>query len=140
MGWLASILGKGDIVGDVTGFLAKRQELRNTLELAKLQGAIDVEKAKAAYKAADLQYDNDWELEQIKNSGWKDEYVLMLLSIPLALCFVPFTAPWVLAGFGILAQCPDWYRWLILVIFGAVYGIRIYRRQSSGDVAPAPKP
>jgi hypothetical protein len=137
MGLLSTILG-GNTVEAVTGFLAKRQELKQTLELAKIQGEIDAVKAKAAYRVADLQYDNDWELEQIKNSGWKDEYVLVLMSIPLVLCFVPLTAPWVLDGFKILEQCPQWYRWLVLVIFCAIYGIRIYRRQTSGDVGAKP--
>lgn len=139
MGWLSNLLGTGDVVGKTEEFLAARAKLKNDLELAKLQGQIDVEKARAEYKKADLQYDDEWELAQIKNSGWKDEYVLILLSIPLLLCFIPFTAPWVLAGFAILAQCPDWYRWLILVIFCAIYGIRIYRRQDSGGASAPPK-
>jgi len=128
MGILDKLLG-GGAVEAVTGFFTKRLELKQTLELAKLQGAIDVEKAKAQYKVADLQYDNEWELEQIKNSGWKDEYVLVLLSIPLVMVFIPPLAPYVLIGFQILAQCPEWYRWLMTMIFAAIYGIRIWRRQ-----------
>lgn len=134
MGLLSGILEK--LVGPGIGekaieFFEKKQELAQTLALAKLQGEIDVVKAKAAYKTADLQYDNEWELEQIKNSGWKDEYVLVLLSIPLVMVFVPPLAPYVLNGFAVLAQCPDWYRWLTMMVFGAVYGIRIWRRQGS---------
>jgi hypothetical protein len=75
--------------------------------------------------------DASWELEQIKNSGYKDEWVLFLLSIPLILVFIPKTAPYVMEGFKILEQTPDWYRWLVMLIFTAIYGIRIWRRQQT---------
>jgi hypothetical protein len=77
--------------------------------------------------------DATWELESLKAhaSGWKDEFILILLSIPLILVFFPPTAPYVLTGFKILESTPSWYRWLILLIFTAVYGIRIWRRQQS---------
>ena len=134
MGWFSNMLGKvvGAGTGEaVVGFFAERQKLKQELELAKLAGSIAVEKARAEYRVKDLEYDNAWELEQIKNSGWKDEYVLVLLSIPFALVFVPFAQPYVLSGFAVLEQCPEWYRWLILVIFTAVYGVRIWRREGA---------
>lgn len=133
MGIFSGLIEK--IVGGQTGemaiqFFAKRQELKNQLALAKLEGEIAVERARAEYKAKDLEYDNAWELEQIRNSGWKDEYVLVLLSIPLVMVFVPPLTPYVLDGFAVLEKCPDWYRWLLVMIFAATYGIRIWRRQS----------
>ena len=73
--------------------------------------------------------DNSWELEQIKNSGWKDEFVLLLLSIPLILSFIPGTVEYVEAGFAALEKTPQWYQWLILAVFAAIYGIRIWRRK-----------
>ena len=73
--------------------------------------------------------DNSWEIEQIKNSGWKDEAVLVTLLIPLWLCFIPYTVVYVEKGFNALALTPDWYQWLILVIFAAIYGVRIWRRK-----------
>ena len=112
-------------------YFERRQELKQQLALAKLEGDIAVEKARAEYRVKDLEYDNAWELEQIRNSGWKDEYVLVLLSIPLILVFVPFAQPYVLEGFNVLEQCPDWYRWLVVMIFAATYGIRVWRRQGS---------
>lgn len=128
MGILSNLLGGG--LGEAAvGYFAKRAELKQQLALARLEGEIAVEKAKAEYRCKDLEYDNAWELEQIKNSGWKDEYVLVLLSIPLILVFVPFAQPYVLNGFAVLDQCPEWYRWLLVMIFAAVYGIRVWRRQ-----------
>jgi hypothetical protein len=128
MGIIDRLLGGG--LGEAAvGYFAKRAELKQQLALAKLEGAIAVEKAKAEYRCKDLEYDNAWELEQIKNSGWKDEYVLVLLSIPLVMVFIPFAQPYVLEGFSVLDQCPEWYRWLLVMIFAATYGIRVWRRQ-----------
>ena len=78
-----------------------------------------------------LAADATWEVEQIRNSGWKDEWVLGVISIPLVLCFIPGASGYVLAGFEVLQRTPDWYQWLVLLIFTAVYGIRIWRRQQS---------
>lgn len=128
MGIIDRLLG-GGLGEKAVEFFAKRAELKQQLQLAKIEGEIAVEKAKAEYRVKDLEYDNAWELEQIRNSGWKDEYVLVLLSIPLILVFVPFAQPYVLGGFGVLDQCPEWYRWLLVMIFAATYGIRVWRRQ-----------
>lgn len=76
-----------------------------------------------------LAADATWELEQIKNSGWKDEWVLLLLSIPLIGCFIPKVQAYILQGFAVLDKTPDWYMWLVMMIFAATYGIRIWRRQ-----------
>jgi len=138
MSFLANILGKvvGAGTGEaVIGFFAKRAELKQQLVLAKLEGEIAIEKARAEYRVKDLEYDNAWELEQIKNSGFKDEWVLAVLSIPLLMVFIPPLQPYVLGGFAVLDQCPEWYRWLTVMIFAATYGIRIWRRQS--DKLPA---
>jgi len=48
----------------------------------------------------------------------------------LVLVFVPYTQDGVMQGFKTLEQTPDWYRWLIMMIFTAIFGIRIWRRKS----------
>ena len=67
--------------------------------------------------------------EQIKNSGFKDEFVVFLRSIPLVMSFIPEMQPYVVDGFAALSQTPEWYQWLILAVFTAIYGIRIWRRK-----------
>ena len=78
-----------------------------------------------------LHADATWELEQIRSAGWKDEYVLLVLSIPLVGCFIPGLAPYVEIGFKALSYTPTWYQFLLPLIFGAVFGVRIWRRQQS---------
>ena len=42
----------------VVGYFNKRQELKQQLSLARLEGEIAVEKARAEYRVKDLEYDN----------------------------------------------------------------------------------
>lgn len=114
--------------GGVMDFFAKRAQLKNDLELAKIQTDVDKEKAWKDWATTNITSDEAWEEAQIRNSGWKDEWILILLSIPLIMVFIPPLAPYVLTGFGVLAQTPGWYQGLIVMIFAAVYGIRVWRR------------
>ena len=126
MDWLTKIFGVGEHLAE---YFKQKQQLKQDLKLAQLKGKIDLAQAEAQRKIRVLESDNAWELEQIKNSGWKDEWVLVLLSIPLVLSFVPATVTYVEQGFKVLGTTPEWYRWLIMLIFTAIYGIRIWRRK-----------
>jgi len=124
---VASLLGK--LPGKIADYYTERMALKHQLKLKKIEGKIALEQAKIQRAENSEQRDHEWEQLQINNSGWKDEWVLILLSIPLVLSFVPTAAPYIGDGFEVLATTPEWYRWLILLIFTAVYGIRIWRRQ-----------
>lgn len=126
-----SILGTvlGNLGGKVVEAIDSRGQRKHeqkvqALELEKLRHEKQIELIQNGQKL-----DNAWELEQIKNSGWKDEFVLLLLSIPLVMSFIPEMQPYVVEGFVALSATPEWYQWLILAVFTAVYGIRIWRRK-----------
>lgn len=127
MSILKSLLGS--LGSSVVGFLDNRSQRKHeqktqVLELEKLRHEKQIELIQNGQEL-----DNAWELQQIKNSGWKDEFVLLLLSIPLIMSFIPNMQSYVVDGFGALSKTPDWYQWLILAVFTAVYGIRIWRRK-----------
>ena len=124
---VGSLLGK--VAPKVADYYIQKSELKHQRELEKIKGKIEYEKAKTERASESEGRDHEWELESIRNSGWKDEWVLVLLSIPLVLVFVPVTQETVLQGFQTLDKTPDWYRWLTITIFAAVYGIRIWRRK-----------
>lgn len=127
MSILKSLLGS--LGSSVVGFLDNRSQRKHeqktqVLELEKLRHEKQIELIQNGQEL-----DNAWELEQIRNSGWKDEFVLLLLSIPLIMSFLPNMQPYVVDGFEALSKTPDWYQWLILAVFTAVYGIRVWRRK-----------
>ena len=70
------------------------------------------------------QLDAEWEIEQIKQSGWKDEWVTILVSIPLVLCFIPGGQVYVTSGFEALKGTPEWYQYAVLAVFAAALGFR----------------
>jgi hypothetical protein len=57
----------------------------------------------------------------------KDEYLLLLFSIPLILCFIPVSVPWVTAGFAVLHTLPLWYQWAITGMVAATFGLRTWK-------------
>ena len=123
----------GNIIGGLGGKVVEAFDNRSQRKHDEKVKALEIESAghtaKVEMALKGQQLDNSWELEQIKNSGWKDEWVLILLSIPLVLSFIPGTVGYVEAGFAALSKTPDWYQWLILAVFAAIYGIRIWRRK-----------
>ena len=95
-----------------------------------LEGQVEKTKAKAKAEAQVMVQSSksiaDWETLQARNAGqsWKDEYLVILFSIPLILAFVPSTVPFVMEGFAALEQMPNWYKYSLSVIVGASFGVR----------------
>lgn len=130
--WVGALLGKG-IAEPVATYFTRKAELSAAKHEAKLKFETAKGERQARLIEAGLAADATWEIEQIKNSGWKDEYVLIILSIPSILSFIKLGsfdgAAIVATGFSALQGTPEWYRWLIMLVFTAVYGIRLWRRQ-----------
>lgn len=124
----------GKLLGSFSETAAKvyieKKKLKHEVEMEILRGKAAYERAKTERAERSEGRDHEWELESIRNSGWKDEWVLAMLSIPLVLVFIPATQPAVLGGFSALETTPDWYRWMVMSIFAAIYGIRLWRRQA----------
>jgi hypothetical protein len=68
----------------------------------------------------------DWERIQATNSGnsWKDEWLTLLFSIPMILCFFPSMVGDVKAGFAALELMPSWYQYTLSIIVGASFAVR----------------
>ena len=128
MNWLSLLSGIPEAIG---AYFNERQKLKSAEKLRSLELEDAIHKRRVELIGQGMAADASWELEQIRNSGWKDEYVLLILSIPLVMCFVPGLAPFVRLGFEALGTTPGWYQTLLVLIFGAVYGVRMWRRQQS---------
>ena len=84
-----------------------------------LDGRIKKSEAKAQNAAS-------WdEIAQTNSStSWKDEYLTLLVSIPLIMCFIPGLVPYVREGFAVLETMPTWYQYTFSVIVAASFGVR----------------
>ena len=102
-----------------------------------MSGKVEQTKAKAQTKVAMAQAEAgvmqkkatgeiDWDLEAIKgaSSSWKDEWLVILFSVPLVLAFIPGMEGVVERGFSQLKAMPEWYQYSLGVIVAASFGVR----------------
>ena len=68
----------------------------------------------------------DWEriMAQGTQNSLKDEFVTVVVLIPVILCFIPGLETVVQNGFDRLSQLPEWYTWLVFTVCSAAIGIR----------------
>jgi hypothetical protein len=70
----------------------------------------------------------DWDLAAMNNTdkSWKDEYLLILFSIPFVMAFIPPLQPYVQSGINLISNFPDWYKAGLSVMIAASFGVRSY--------------
>lgn len=129
------------IIGGLTGPVATYFTRRAELKAAEFQAQLDLTKAQgerqAALAIAGLTADANWEQEFARQAAtsWKDEYTLLVVSIPAILAFVKTSwvnGPLIVKeGFTALAATPLWYQGMFLSLFLATVGIRYWRRTQS---------
>lgn len=131
MSWFGTLLEP--IVGLVKEPIMEYQK-RKTIEVeleAKIldrQHELNLKKMDIAGELAKqgVQVEADWDARAQADmaTSWKDEYLLILFSIPLVLSFFTNTQDDILKGFAILEQTPDWYILMITGIVSATFGLR----------------
>lgn len=119
-------------VGSVIGGAFKTWMENRT---AKQQGKIEITKAKIEQKKEKIKaetsiYQKKQEMDIASMTdmkyGWKDEYLVILLSIPIIMAFIPPLSSYALAGFAIVAQMPPWYKWAFTGMIAATFGLRTW--------------
>ena len=104
----------------VTGWQQRKTvKLEGELAVSKAKTDAHIEKIKTGQSA-----DIAWEKTSLDQSGWKDEYWTIVLSIPMILCFIPGLVEYVERGFMALQQTPEWYRYSVGVAIGSAFGVR----------------
>jgi hypothetical protein len=83
-------------------------------------------KAKAQILLSEKTSVADWEriMAEGAKSSWKDEWFVIVLSIPLVLAFIPGAEGWVDRGFEQLSKAPNWYFYSLGIAISASFGVR----------------
>jgi hypothetical protein len=102
-----------------------------------LQGSVEEKKAKTAMKVAHAQakatvmieaatHESGWEriMADASKNSWKDEYLTIVLSIPIIMAFIPGLDTIVHNGFAQLEAMPEWYQLSLGAVIAASFGIR----------------
>jgi hypothetical protein len=102
--------------------------LEGKVEKTKAETGAKVARAKAEATIMEKKATGeiDWDLEMARGSqsSWKDEWLVILFSVPLILSFIPGMEGVVANGFEQLDKMPDWYQYSLGVIVAASFGVR----------------
>lgn len=127
MSWWKEVLGVvPTIAKGVSDYFGKRQEI--ALKKLELEGRIEEAKAEGMINLLrDRQNaDIDWEKLSIQNSGWKDEWFTVTLTVMVISIFIPPLQPTVMQGFAALELTPTWFQVSFLVAVGSAFGVRVF--------------
>jgi len=103
--------------------------LKGSVETSKAKTDAKVAQAKAEaivmQKKATGEIDWDLKMADASASSWKDEWLVIIFSVPLVLSFC---GEWgrkiVDDGFAALATMPEWYQYTLGIIVAASFGVR----------------
>jgi hypothetical protein len=113
----------GSIVSAVGGIVSAYME--NKVEQTKAKGALSIAIENRKTRMATGEIDWDQTMAEASKDSWKDEYILLLWSIPLVLSFTGDDGvDVVMRGFEALEKAPNWYTMSLGIIVAASYGVR----------------
>jgi len=99
------------------------------VEQTKAKASANVARAKAEATIMEKKATGeiDWDIEMARSSAssWKDEWLVILFSIPLILAFCGDWGRQIVSeGFTALESMPDYYQYTLGVIVAASFGVR----------------
>ena len=102
--------------------------LEGKVEKTKAETGAKVARAKAEATIMEKKATGEleWDLEMARGSqsSWKDEWLVILFSVPLILAFIPGMEGVVSNGFAQLEAMPQWYQYSLGIIVAASFGVR----------------
>ena len=109
----------GNLAGSWLQGKADEKKANSEAKVAKAKAEAEVMKVAATHEAG-------WEkiMAQGSRDSWKDEAWTILFIAIIAMCFVPFTQPYVERGFDALSNTPSWFQYAVYASIGASFGIR----------------
>lgn len=131
MSWLNVLLGP--VVDTFNQWRDRKHEVKmaeHKLKVTSVESKVKIAEAKAESEAKMLvnraNADINWEIASINNSGWRDEYITVLFTLPAVAIFIPHAQEYVETGFRYLESTPVWYQMVLLAIVGSALGVRIW--------------
>ena len=116
----------GNLLGPIANLAGTWLEGYVSEKKAKTEAKIVTIKSEAKIKERQATGEIDWDIAQANASAgsWKDEWLVILFSVPLILAFIPGMEGVVARGFEQLQAMPEWYQYSLGVIVAASFGVR----------------
>lgn len=132
IGAIVSAIGApiGEWLKGVTARRRIKEEGKVRIEVAKIEQQLIVQKQAGSY---------DVESQRQMQFSWKDEYLVIVFTIPLIFSFLSPFIDFILlmtteekytfsdkipAAWQAVALAPDWYQWSLMGIIAATFGLR----------------
>ena len=114
------------IISGITGYFKDKNEIKKVeVEAEKM---LVLAKAEAEANKMKRESEQDYDLDKIAmnamDKSWKDEFLLILFSIPIAMCFFPEYRQYVEDGFKTLNIIPEWFMYIYVAMIVVIYGLR----------------
>lgn len=114
------------IVSGISGYFKDKNEIKKVqVEADKL---LIMAKAEAEANKMKRESEQDYDLDKLSmiamDKSWKDEFLLILFSIPIAMCFFPEYRQYVEDGFKTLNIIPEWFMYIYVTMIVVIYGLR----------------
>lgn len=122
------------------GMLSDLVKAETEAKIIEIKSKADIAAARAQLKAKQAEHEANWEVAQVQNamSSWKDEYLTVIISIPLLITFlIPVLAAMVgtedavmriqyaiEGGWELLGKAPQEYWYLTAASFAASFGLK----------------
>lgn len=124
--WPTILAFLGPLLERVFSGFEKKAERKERRADAQLDVELAKAKAQAEVYVKRETSEIDWGLIMAEGSktSWKDEWFVILWSIPICMAFVPGLAPYVKEGFDVLDKSvPDWFIAGLGVMIAASFGV-----------------
>jgi len=107
------------IAGSLVEGQVEKSKAKAKAKVARAEAEAEVMKVAATHEAG-------WEkiMAEASQDSWKDEAWTILFITIIAMCFIPFTQPYVEEGFTALSRTPEWFQWAMYASIAASFGIR----------------
>ena len=135
MSWITDVVsGIFSVVSEPIKEWQKRETLKVEQQDKQLerQHELNLKKADAGIELAKqgIQIEANWDniAQNNMQHTWKDEYLVIIFTIPLILAFIPEMQPYVKNGFEAIKTTPEWYRYGVMGIVMATFGLRWYMK------------
>lgn len=132
-GFLAKFFA-GPVIKNIAGYIGDHFEKKRERKLIRMEADITLEtKRQEAIMLKDTA-EIKWDIIQAKNQAgsWKDEYMVIVLSMPFIGSFLPTIQDHILIGFQYLEQAPDSYLAAWALAVAASFGFRAHAAKQNG--------
>ena len=118
------------VIGPIAQLAGSWLDAKTTKQAAEAKLKLTEAEAKAKILLSKETSVADWERIMAENSAGscKDEFFVIVLSIPMILCFIPGLEGVVHHGFEQLSMAPDWYMYALLTAISASFGLRGFKQ------------